>query len=158
MKPLSPSYTLGAVPVTQILALRTRVLRPHLGEGALASFDGDDERETSHYAAISEWGEVCGCVTIMRERLGASPAWRLRGMAVASAHRGCGLGAELLAFVLREMDAREQAPIWCHAREAAISLYARAGFVVVGERFELPEIGAHALMVRAEQGEARASV
>jgi predicted GNAT family N-acyltransferase len=36
--------------------------------------------------------------------------------------------------------------VWCNARVRARSLYERAGFTVVSEEFDVPEIGPHLVM------------
>jgi predicted GNAT family N-acyltransferase len=39
--------------------------------------------------------------------------------------------------------------VWCNARTPAVGLYAREGFAIEGEEFELPEIGPHVVMTRS---------
>jgi ribosomal protein S18 acetylase RimI-like enzyme len=64
-------------------------------------------------------------------------------MATEPEARGRGAGAALLTALIQY--AREQGAIrvWCNARLGALTLYRRAGFEVVSERFEIPEIGPH---------------
>jgi predicted GNAT family N-acyltransferase len=147
--------TVDEVDVDAILPLRTRVLRPHFDEGELARWPLDDEPTTHHFAAIdTDSGEVVGCVTFQLAGLPDEPSeWgdvQLRGMAVSQTLQGQGVGARLLDGSLPRLallypDARR---IWCNARERAVSFYARAGFVVIGEAFEIPEIGPHRRMWR----------
>jgi predicted GNAT family N-acyltransferase len=72
-------------------------------------------------------------------------------MAVAEEVRGEGVGGRLLMGSLTRMALREPgiAKVWCNARERAVGLYERHGFVGVGEPFEVAEIGMHRRMERA---------
>lgn len=149
------------VPVEVILEVRTRVLRPHFAPGELARFEGDDAPQSDHYAlragaaqGFSDAAEVIGCASVMRRDnpalFGDEAALQLRGMALDAAWQRRGFGAYLLEAVLADVALRH-APIrriWCNAREAARSLYERAGFEVCGERFEIEGIGPHFLMAR----------
>jgi predicted GNAT family N-acyltransferase len=57
--------------------------------------------------------------------------------------RGAGYGAAALAACVAEARARGAARVWCNAREAARSFYARAGFEATGDRFEIAGVGPH---------------
>jgi ribosomal protein S18 acetylase RimI-like enzyme len=67
-------------------------------------------------------------------------------MATAPAARGRGLGAIVLAALIDHARAQGAELIWCAARPRAISLYERAGFVAVGEQYEVPDLGPHRRM------------
>jgi ribosomal protein S18 acetylase RimI-like enzyme len=62
--------------------------------------------------------------------------------------RGRGIGTALLHTCLDHAREHGGGRVWCNARTPAIGLYARAGFAVEGEEFELPGIGPHVLMSR----------
>jgi GNAT superfamily N-acetyltransferase len=127
------------VPVADTRSLRHSVLRPHEpseaiasheppGAVAFAAFD-DDRADPIAVGLIGPEGEAGW--------------WRVRGMATEPEARGRGAGAALLTALIQY--AREQGAIrvWCNARLGALTLYRRAGFEVVSERFEIPEIGPH---------------
>lgn len=138
------SRALSGVLVTRcgsldVVDLRHEVLRPgRPREDAL--WTGDDAPETRHWAA-RQADRVVGVVTVMASPPpgGEGPCWQLRGMAVAESLRGAGVGGVLLAEVQREVGE----PMWCNARERAVPFYARHGWVVVGERFEVAGVGPH---------------
>lgn len=67
-------------------------------------------------------------------------------MATAAHARGRGAGAAVLDALVRHAAARGATRVWCNARTPARSLYERAGFTVVSDEFELPEIGPHFVM------------
>ena len=146
-----------------ILPLRTRVLRPHFAPEQLAHFEGDDDPRTTHYALRHlSTQTIVGCATLRCAPLLEAPclqlsdqdhalAIQLRGMSIAPEHQGRGLGARLLDALLIDAATR-YAPsriIWCHARQRAASLYARHGFEIVGDLFEIEGVGPHWRMWRA---------
>lgn len=150
------------VPLTHILALRTRVLRPLLSQrGELAHWEGDDAPTTAHFACMCAPAEqALGCATIMADPMPApwptalsSPPevfLRLRGMAIHPDHQRKGWGLQFLSDVMHTL--RRQHPpetmIWCNARERASSLYERAGFAQHGEHFDIPGVARHVVMWR----------
>jgi ribosomal protein S18 acetylase RimI-like enzyme len=128
--------------------LRREVLRPGQSDAQLR-YRGDDDPGSLHLAAFA--GErIVGVASVMREGLPGEPRpgdWRVRGMASAPDVRGRGIGSALLARCVEHARERGGARIWCNARVGARSVYERAGLRVRGERFELPEIGDHYLML-----------
>jgi ribosomal protein S18 acetylase RimI-like enzyme len=38
--------------------------------------------------------------------------------------------------------------VWCNARSPVVGFYEKLGFKIIGNRFEIPEIGPHFLMVK----------
>jgi predicted GNAT family N-acyltransferase len=138
----------------EILPLRHAILRPGLPE-AEAHFDGDDESATIHVGAflarsprdtVARDGDdgAVGCVTLMR-RPWRDVAWQLRGMATREDVRGRGVGAALLAFV---GGALRDGPVWCNARVEAAGFYARHGWTVESEPFDVAGVGPHVVMRR----------
>lgn len=135
------------VPPDAVLELRARVLRPGRPIGD-AVFPGDGEGV--HFAAFDEEGRIVGVASLLTEAAprDASPARRVRGMAVLEASRGVGVGGKLLSAALAMADGEGCALVWCAARERAVGLYARHGFIAVGEAYEIPGIGRHVEMRR----------
>jgi predicted GNAT family N-acyltransferase len=54
----------------------------------------------------------------------------------------------VLGALIEHAAAQGATRIWCNARIPAVSLYARAGFEVESEEFEIPGIGSHVVMAR----------
>lgn len=147
-----------AVAAEDVRPLRGRVLRPGQAPRELV-YPGDDHPDALH-AAIRDAGPgsggrgdgsgaIVGVATVAPEGHPRDPRpgdWRLRGMATAPEARGRGLGAALLAACLHHARDRGGERVWCNARATAEGFYLRAGFVVEGSRFELPEIGPHVVM------------
>lgn len=70
-------------------------------------------------------------------------------MATADGWRGKGVGAQVLAAALEHVEAAGGGLVWCNARTPAARFYERAGFQVIGEPWDDPEIGPHVRMWRA---------
>jgi GNAT superfamily N-acetyltransferase len=121
--------------------LRAAVLRPGPPPEAVV-WPGDDDPRAGHVALRDDDGEVMAVGSVVP----AGGGWRVRGMATAPAARGRGLGARVLAELIDHARAQGASLIWCNARVGAVGLYARAGFVAVGDPFEEPGIGPHRRM------------
>ena len=142
------------VPAADTIPLRHRVLRSHQDISEVA-LPGDDDPETGHFAAIDE-GEVIGTASVRREPppwpppppAATLPAWRLRGMATADGRRGEGIGGAVLAAAVAHVAASGGGLLWCSARQPAEAFYRRAGFEVIGEPWDDPDLGPHVAMYR----------
>lgn len=128
-------------------SLRHAILRQNQPLAACA-YPGDDDPQTAHFG-VSVDGELVGVASLYREDLPGAPpgtAWRLRGMATTEAVRGQGHGRHLLRACIARAASERGEVLWCNARASARDFYARDGFLVEGEAFELPQIGPHFLM------------
>lgn len=134
------------VTLDEILALRHEELRPGLPL-ATARFDGDDEPQTLHVAAI-EHDAVVGCASFMRRPYQGRAAYQLRGMATRADRRGAGVGAAVLRFGTDALRG-DTALLWCNARIAAVPFYERHGWAVASDVFDIPTVGPHHVMTRA---------
>jgi ribosomal protein S18 acetylase RimI-like enzyme len=131
--------------------LRHAVLRPHETIESLAAHEPKDA-----FAVGAFQDGTLIAVGVMAPD-GEPGAWRVRGMATALEARGNGAGSAILDALLRHAFAHGASRVWCNARTPALSLYERAGFRVISEEFELPEIGPHFVMERKAGGRLRPS-
>ena len=130
------------VSLAETRPLRQAVLRPH---------QTVDEMETDEPAGAFAAGAFDGDVLIavgLAGEDGEPGAWRVRGMATAPDARRKGAGTAVLDALVAHAIANGATRVWCNARTPARSLYERAGFRVVSEEFEIPEIGPHFVMER----------
>ncbi len=134
----------------ELLALRSLVLRPGMG-AEKCHFPGDEDADTRHYAV--EWRKRVVAIASAFVRPSPrpphallEPAIQMRSMVTLPALCGQGLGRALLDFALADLDALAPLLIWCNARVPARSFYVRAGFQVLGDSFDLPDIGPHLYM------------
>jgi GNAT superfamily N-acetyltransferase len=92
---------------------------------------------------------VVGCATVMRRALGSADAAQLRGMATAPAHARRGIGTAVLRFVEELVATDWRLPLaWCNARTSAVGFYEHAGWQVVSDEFDVPDVGPHVKMTR----------
>ena len=126
--------------------LRQQVLRPHQTVEELASH----EQPGAHAVGVFERDRLVAVGLIGRE--GEPGEWRVRGMAALPDVRGRGAGTAVLRALLDHAREKGAAAVWCNVRTPARRLYERAGFQVVSEEFELPDIGPHVVMRMALGG------
>lgn len=128
--------------------LRQTVLRPgYPPENSRYPLDHD--RHTEHFGAFLN-DELVGVATVFPEQMPGQNfknAWRLRGMAVAENLRGRGIGKKLLQVCLDSVKNQNGDALWCNGRTTALEFYRSVGFETVGAEFDVPESGAHYVML-----------
>jgi ribosomal protein S18 acetylase RimI-like enzyme len=137
-----PEFQVRAVDPALTRPLRQRVLRPHESLQELASHEPPGVHAVGAFAGdeLVAAGFVCPD--------GGPGEWRVRGMATDERFRGRGAGAAILDELVAHAHGQGATRVWCNARTPAVSLYARAGFEIESEEFEIPEIGPHFVMAR----------
>jgi GNAT superfamily N-acetyltransferase len=130
------------ISLEQTRALRQAVLRSHEAVAELAAHEPADAFAVGAFdhASLIAVGFIAPD--------GEPGAWRVRGMATAPHARGQGAGTAVLQALLRHAAAAAASRVWCNARLPARAFYERAGFRVVSEEFEIPQIGVHVVMER----------
>lgn len=144
-----PAFGIRRAALDEILALRHAELRAGLPLES-AHFDGDEDPRTLHFGAfLAATGEAVGCATLVPRPWEKTPGWQLRGMATRADLARGGVGSALLRFALETLRA-ERGPVlvWCNARVPAVPFYARQGWEVVSDVFDIPTAGPHHVMVR----------
>ncbi|GAB2456320.1 GNAT family N-acetyltransferase [Jatrophihabitans fulvus] len=132
----------------QTRPLRLAVLRPGLPPDTPTL---EDPPGAVHLAA-RDGGEVVGAAVLVVRPFARQPGrrgWQLRGMAVAPARQGTGVGAQVLAAAVRLAAGRGVEVLWCQARTSAVGFYERQGWRVEGEEFTGAMGLPHVLMWRA---------
>jgi GNAT superfamily N-acetyltransferase len=134
--------------IDEVRPVQQVVLRP---AGPLAG-DRPHPPDWRHFAAEID-GEVVGACSVgpsdwthLDVCLLPAPAWQLRSMSVLPAHRG-GVGAQLLAAAVSGAEAAGASSLWANARVAALNLYLRGGWTVVGQPWDKPGVGPHRYVV-----------
>lgn len=155
--------TVHRVAVSDVRPLRQLVLRPGRPPGE-SIYEGDEHPRAVHVGArLGPEGEIVAVGSLLLE----APPWpvgddragrcrRIRGMATRADMRSRGMGGAVLAELLRLAADDGAVLVWCNARIGAVPFYLRAGFEVVGDRFDLPHIGLHHAMQRTVTGVATA--
>ncbi len=129
------------IPLAETRALRQAVLRPRESLAELA----DHEPAGAYGVGAFAGGELVSVGFVGRDGELAG-SWRVRGMATDPRARSQGAGTAVLQALMRHAHGQRAQRVWCNARIRATSLYARAGFTVVSDRFALPDIGEHVVM------------
>lgn len=148
-----PPVAVREVPAAATRPLRRAVLRPHQTLEDLAAHE--PPRAYAVGAFVAGDGAQPIAVGLVGPDGQDDGGWRIRGMATAPAHRGHGAGAAVLRALVAHADSAGATRVWCNARTPARSLYERAGFRVVSDEFELPEIGPHVVMELRRDGQSR---
>lgn len=141
------------VSADEVLQLRRPVLRPGQPDAA-SNYPTDDAPTTVHVAAYSADDELICVASIAIDPAPATVTtdvplehqWRLRGMATADSVRGTGIGSQVLPVAIELARSSGAQLFWCNARSPARTFYERQGWTVVGEEFDLPDIGPHFVM------------
>lgn len=130
-------------------AIRNEVLRPS-GQIEDCVFEGDEDNNTFHLGAFVEGKlvSIASFYLISHPSIEDENQYQLRGMATLYDFRHKGLSSELLKVAFPIIKQNFCTVLWCHARENAIGFYTKVGFEQTGERFFIPQIGPHYLMVK----------
>jgi predicted GNAT family N-acyltransferase len=122
------------------LELRFRVLRIGMPKGS-EHYPGVDGDVNTRFLCAYIDEKIVGCATLQLDpREGCK--YRIRGMAVDSEFRNRGIGSDIVKKLQNEVK-KENTGIWCNARIKAVPMYARCGFKIVSEIFEIEGIGPH---------------
>jgi len=128
--------------VEQTRGLRQAILRPH------QTIEEMGESEPPEAFAVGAFDDEKLVAVGLIGPEGEPGAWRVRGMATAPVARRRGAGSAVLDALLEHAEDEGATRIWASVRTPARSLYERAGFRVVSEEFEPPDIGPHVIMSR----------
>lgn len=128
----------------ETVPLRHAVLRPGRPvETAL--FPGDDLQSTKHFGAFRN-GQLLCIASLFEAKLPEEPdivALQLRGMATAADAQRTGLGRALVLGCAAYARKKGAQLLWCNARVYASGFYSKLGFEIVGQEFDVPDVGPH---------------
>ena len=137
------------VSVSELYFLRNLVLRPGMPLHT-TFYDRDHEIDTFHMAISIESKAQCIATFYPEkmERVYSRNAYRLRGMATHPNFRRKGLGKNLMQSAFTYLLQQQADLLWCKARLAAIPFYISLGFQIIGEQYDIKEIGPHYTMYK----------
>ncbi|MBT5364089.1 MAG: GNAT family N-acetyltransferase [Candidatus Marinimicrobia bacterium] len=125
--------------------LRHKVLRPNLSYEA-SIMPLDNHPETAHFV-VKKNSKILSVASVYHEDFEEMPhkiSHRLRGMATEPTEQGKGFGAMVLLGLIDYLKKNTSAEIlWCNARVTAFGFYEKMGFSILGDIFEIPNIGPH---------------
>ena len=113
-------------------------------------FLGDDADLTTHFGLFDENNliGVASVFEVINESFEQNNQFQLRGMAVLNEYQGVGFGNIILEEVCRFVESKKAEVLWFNGREKAVKFYQNFGFSVLGNSFEIPEIGTHFVMFK----------
>ena len=141
---MNNSTEVRVITAAETWPLRQAVLRPGR-PAAAAQFPADDAPATKHFGAFRGTSLV-GIASLFRAEMPEQPgvsAFQLRGMATAPEVRGQGFGRALILTCLAYARDNQAQLFWFNARTVALGFYRKLGFEIIGEEFEVPDVGPH---------------
>ncbi|WP_308990585.1 GNAT family N-acetyltransferase [Mariniflexile litorale] len=111
-------------------------------------FDGDDLNTTFHLGIYTEnrLVGVCSFFKNKNQLLPEAFQYQLRGMAILNEYQNIGLGKLILNYGENLLKEQNIQTIWCNARENAESFYKKMDYKIIGESFNIKNIGLHYVM------------
>jgi GNAT superfamily N-acetyltransferase len=144
------SVLVRQIPASETISIRWLILRSGFPRET-AIFDGDEAPTTQHFGGFIE-ERLEGVTSIYQvpcpDRPDAPRAWQLRGMATLPEVRGLGVGKALLAACESAVRNAGDSLLWCNARTSAIEFYARLGWSISSDEFNIPTVGPHRRMLK----------
>jgi GNAT superfamily N-acetyltransferase len=143
------NFHLQFISTKDTLALRHRVLKPHLTIEN-CRLDEDDLATTFHYGLFLKT-ELIVIATMIREEhpnFKVQTPYRLRGMATDKNFQNQGFGKKLLSTAIENLEERGCDFLWFNARQIAFPFYQSLGFQFHGPPFEIENIGLHKVMYK----------
>lgn len=113
-------------------------------------FEGDDLETTIHFGVFSKENLVgiCSFYKNSHPNILETPQYQLRGMAVLIPFQCKGLGKKILRHAEEFLKEKNAKIIWCNARENAVNFYKKNAYQIIGEPFNIKDIGLHNVMYK----------
>lgn len=114
-------------------------------------FDGDELESTIHFGGFVN-NELVGIISLFKND---NPLfdeeenqYQIRGMAVLDYFRKYGLGKKLVEYSEDYLKQNNISIIWFNARESAVGFYQKSGYEIIGNAFDIPDVGVHYVMYK----------
>jgi GNAT superfamily N-acetyltransferase len=140
--------------VKKITALETYTVRQEvLRKGKpieTCHFIGDDASTTTHFGLFED-ETIIGVVSVYKANsplFSEKTQFQIRGMAVLENFQSKGYGEQLLKTAENFCWEEKANLIWFNAREKAVSFYQKSGYKIVGDSFDIPNVGIHFVMFK----------
>jgi ribosomal protein S18 acetylase RimI-like enzyme len=133
----------------ETIMVRHPVLRPGRPIES-CHFDGDDLPTTSHFGLFFE-GHLVGIISSFEAKnnlFSEENQFQIRGMAVLEQFQKKGFGEALLNYCENEIRMTNGDLIWFNARETALGFYKKSEYEIIGDQFEIPDVGPHYVLFK----------
>lgn len=147
---MAETLLIEKVEVEDIKELRFKVLWPHKSGVQACEIEPDRFLSTFHIGAWLD-NQLVGTSTFIVDinpQFDDEKQYRLRAMATDPSVRGVGVGAKIIEAGIEVLKEKNVHLLWCDARLVATGFYEKMGFEVLGEIYEVPQIGPHKLMYK----------
>jgi ribosomal protein S18 acetylase RimI-like enzyme len=111
-------------------------------------FQGDELETTIHFGLFME-EKLVGIISLFKSNsplFSQESQYQIRGMAVLEEYQKYGFGRQLVTHSEAFLKNISTKLIWCNARELAVSFYKKSGYQIIGDVFEIPDVGPHYVM------------
>lgn len=137
------------VRLEELIDVRHQVLR--IGQPRSSCYYPEDRFKHTHHFGLFDSDTIIACASIYKEShpdFKLRQSWRIRGMAVLEEYQTKNLGSQLLESCVNHAIGQRGDVIWCNARINAVAFYKKYGFKIIGDEFDIENIGAHFLMAK----------
>ncbi len=113
-------------------------------------FDGDDLASTKHFGIFID-NTLVGITSLFMQHhsfFNHETQMQMRGMAVLNSHQKQGFGEKLLAACENYLRNEKISLLWFNARAKAVPFYEKLGYQIMGNSFEIGDIGMHFVMYK----------
>ena len=113
-------------------------------------FEGDNLATTTHFGLFED-EKIIGVVSVYKTNsllFTEKIQFQIRGMAVLEDFQSKGFGKQLLKTAEKFCFDENTDLIWFNARENAISFYKKSGYKIIGNSFDIPNVGTHFVMFK----------
>jgi len=140
--------------IREITAIETFLVRhPVLRKGKpieSCQFEGDDLNTTKHFG-LYEDSNLVGVISIFECKsvlFNEKKQFQIRGMAVLENFQKKGFGEALMHHAELALQKEKANLIWFNARKTALGFYEKLGYRIIGDPFEIENVGIHYLMYK----------
>ncbi len=114
-----------------------------------AQFTGDLDNNTLHLGVFDD-DILVSIISFMKNdhKNLKGEQYQLRGMATLETYQKKGYGKKLVIRAEKLLKKKNAAIIWCNARVIALDFYHKQGYKIIGEEFDIPQIGGHFVMYK----------
>ena len=138
-------YKIEKVSPDVVRPLRHKVLRPNLHFEA-SCLPSDNAPNAIHFT-LKKDDTILSVASLYSESLETMTnknTYRLRGMATEPSEQRKGFGTMILRGAMDYLKKETDVEIlWCNARVTAFGFYEKMGFTILGEIFDIPNLGPH---------------
>ena len=113
-------------------------------------FNGDNDSTTTHFGLFED-ENIIGVVSVYKTNsllFTDEIQYQIRGMAVLENFQNKGYGEQLLKAAEKFCWKEKANLIWFNAREKAVSFYSKLKYKIVGNSFDIPDVGIHFVMFK----------